>query len=83
LWNKNGSLLEVITGHEAEVTGAGFNPSGNALVTASRDGTARLWETHSDIEEMVAEAKGRLLPVLDAANCRAYFDDDICPQPDQ
>jgi WD40 repeat protein len=35
--------LAVLRGHEAEVAGAAFSPDGSHIVTASWDGTARVW----------------------------------------
>lgn len=37
-----------VHGHAGGVTAAAFRPDGGALLTASRDGTARLWELRAD-----------------------------------
>lgn len=34
-------------GHEATITAASFSPDGTAIVTASKDGTARIWDARS------------------------------------
>ncbi len=36
-----------LTGHEDVVYSAGFSPDGGRIVTASKDGTARIWDTQS------------------------------------
>jgi 2-polyprenyl-6-methoxyphenol hydroxylase-like FAD-dependent oxidoreductase len=37
-----------LTGHTSGVNSVSFSPDGHTLATASRDGTARLWETNPD-----------------------------------
>lgn len=39
------TLLRTLTGHAAEIHEAAFSPDGTRVVTASGDGTARLWLT--------------------------------------
>ena len=40
----NGKELAVLAGHTDGVTAAAFSPDGRAIVTGSRDGTARVWD---------------------------------------
>jgi len=49
-----GRSVSVLGGHEDRVSTAAFNPDGTRVVTASLDGTARIWDS----------ASGRLLHVL-------------------
>ena len=45
IWNvRNGSEFGVIRGHTGPVEHVAFSPDGARLLTASHDGTARLWE---------------------------------------
>ena len=47
--------MNVLAGHEGEISKATFNPQGSRILTASADKTARLW----DVEN------GECLQVLD------------------
>lgn len=53
VWGARGERVTELTGHEGHVRAANFSPEGDAIVTASADGTARLWD-----------ADGRPGPVL-------------------
>jgi WD40 repeat protein len=60
VWNAvNGKELLTLAGHEGPVATAVFSPDGNIL-TASEDGTARLWWTWHTVEGLVEEAKRRM-----------------------
>jgi len=46
LWNvQTGQEVRRFTGHTAEVRNVTFSPDGKFILTASHDGTARLWPT--------------------------------------
>ncbi|MFZ1075781.1 MAG: WD40 repeat domain-containing protein, partial [Minisyncoccia bacterium] len=45
-----GAELAVLRGHEGVVVSAAFDPSGRRIATASRDGTARLWDAATGVE---------------------------------
>jgi len=42
-----GEVKDIILGHTGEVTSAVFSPDGRQIVTASMDGTARIWDVAS------------------------------------
>lgn len=45
LWNiKQKELIRIISGHQSTVTDIQFSPTGDLLLTTSRDGTARVWD---------------------------------------
>ena len=44
-------------GHEAEVTSAVFSPDGKRIVTASNDGTAKIWLTQEGIIDWLGKQK--------------------------
>src|SRR5205823_678052 len=45
IWNvKSGSQFAIIRGHNGLIEHVAFSPSGDLLLTASHDGTARLWD---------------------------------------
>ncbi|NEP60467.1 MAG: hypothetical protein F6K31_26270 [Symploca sp. SIO2G7] len=46
IWNLDGKLQRVITGHTASVWGINFSPDSEILVSASRDGTVRFWNVN-------------------------------------
>jgi PAS domain S-box-containing protein len=43
LWQPNGRLIQVLTGHEGEVMDVAFSPDGATLLSTGRDGTLRWW----------------------------------------
>jgi len=44
LWDKEGNYLTVLRGHNSSVNTTEFSPDSRYLLTASDDGTARLWD---------------------------------------
>ena len=68
-------------GHEGRVTSAAFSPDGTQVVTASQDGTARLWPHFRTISELVAHARDivdRLQPMTEAEKCAYYLKTEGC-----
>lgn len=48
LWNTaNGDRFQLFTGHTRDITDMALNAPGTRLISASRDGTARLWDLTS------------------------------------
>jgi WD40 repeat protein len=58
-----GKEIAVLRGHEDFVTSAHFSPDGKWIVTASYDGTARVWEAAG---KEVATLRGHEGPIYDA-----------------
>lgn len=58
LWDRQGTLLAVLRGHESNINSAEFRPDGRQIVTTSMDRTTRLWDVTTAIaiqsEEMAA-----------------------------
>ena len=71
VWNSaNGALLAILEGHTDSVLSAAFTSDGRRVVTASADGTARIWDLRPDLSldsittgtstnELVADIRGR------------------------
>jgi WD40 repeat protein len=59
LWDRQGNELAVLRGHENYIRSAVFSPDGQTILTASEDGTARLWPNYT-VEYMVQEAYWRI-----------------------
>ena len=74
--NYSCSLLAVLNGHTNLVLSAAFSPDGERVVTASADNTARVWIV--GLDNLLAEARRQLLPMLTLEECKQYFPDD-CP----
>ncbi|HKI33834.1 MAG TPA: protein kinase [Gemmataceae bacterium] len=61
----SGDEVAVLRGHEAKVTGAAFLPGGKRLLTASLDGTLRLWNLERP-DPVVEIARAEQPPVAHA-----------------
>ncbi|MCA9538442.1 MAG: caspase family protein [Myxococcales bacterium] len=55
----------VLTGHDGGLTAAAFSPDGQHIVTASEDGTARIWQADGEGDAIVLRGHGGA--VLDAS----------------
>jgi WD40 repeat protein len=48
IWDAaSGHALHTLRGHTDQINTAVFAPDGRRIVTASRDGTARIWDTRT------------------------------------
>jgi WD40 repeat protein len=61
IWNvATGDPIAVLRGHTSAVQMARFNPEGDRIVTASQDGTARLWDGAGRVITVLSGHKGRV-----------------------
>jgi WD40 repeat protein len=77
----SGKEVRVLTGHSDQVRGVAFSPDGKYMLTASLDGTARLWQT--DYHDTIRYLCGQLTRDLTDQE-RTQYDipgsDATCPQ---
>jgi WD40 repeat protein len=50
---KKGKILSTLKGHSDEITAVAFSPKGDRLATASKDGTAKVWELADKGKELL------------------------------
>lgn len=74
LWDTaTGRLIGTPAGHTDRVWSASFNADGTRVVTASRDGTTRLWPVFGDVTEMLAEAQRRVGRSMFDSECQLWL----------
>jgi WD40 repeat protein len=56
LWDLEGNLLADFNKHKGSVNSAEFSPDGTRILTASEDGTAKIWYTPEAIYEWLKTA---------------------------
>jgi WD40 repeat protein len=56
IWDLKGNLVTSLTGHEKYLRSAYFSPSGDQVITASGDGTARVWPNADRIHDWIRAA---------------------------
>jgi len=63
-------LLMTLTGHENEINSVSYSPDGQLLVSGSKDGTVRIWNTRTGEETMspLRSGDGNVLSVAFAPN---------------
>lgn len=66
-------LLHVLEGHTGWVYKVAFSPDGGRLISASLDGTLRLWE--SRVEDVRGQVRGRLRRDRVRPRVSALFDE--------
>lgn len=83
LWDVYGQPLAVLEGHcppgkdhgamGCQVSSAVFSPDGRRILTASDDGTARIWPAYSDPQELIDVAKERMPRCLTQQQRAQYY----------
>lgn len=58
VWDLSTGLFQILRGHKQGVWDVAFSPNGEYLATASRDGSARLWNGNSAQEVVSLSPKG-------------------------
>ena len=78
----NHQYRHTLNGHTDGVNTAGFSPDGRQIVTASSDGSVKMWAIYPSIGEKVAVARARLVNGFSDEECRRFYRDDLdsCPQ---
>jgi WD40 repeat protein len=60
VWKLNGLLIAELKGHQGRIKSINFSPDGQRLITASSDGTIRLWSaTGRRVGKPLGELKGQ------------------------
>jgi hypothetical protein len=68
--------------HTGFVWSAVFSPDGTRILTASFDGTVRLWQTYATVESMLAEAEQTLARLLPYEECVVELGEALCQEPE-
>jgi len=58
VWDLFGNLVRELKGHRASIESAEFSKDGAHLLTASTDGTARIWDLSGDEEPLLLQSSG-------------------------
>jgi WD40 repeat protein len=78
IWDANrGTELFTLYGHNGAVLSVAISPDGKELVTASDDGTSRVYLLN--LEDLVKLAHSRLTRSLITEECQKYLHMDACP----
>jgi len=86
---EKGTLLTELKGHEGSVSSAEFSADGKRVVTASADGTARVWDVsfiYLDAAALIAHVRlmvQQLGIIASSDECKLYFSSSIGARPDE
>ncbi len=81
MWEaESGQQKMVLQGHTDSVSSAAYSPDGRWIVTASGDGTARVWPW-PDVEGLLAEARSRVARELTCQERVQYLHEDLDCRP--
>lgn len=58
LWEKNGTMIGVLAGHNGPVNVAKFTPDGKKVVTVGEDGTLRQWAPRTSTQTAIIQGHG-------------------------
>jgi len=67
----------VLQGHTSWIYSAAYSPDGRWIVTASYDGTARVWWWGADVEDLLAAARSRVTRELTCQERVQYLHEDL------
>jgi WD40 repeat protein len=65
--------VAVVGVHRDKVTSVVWSPDGTRLLTASADGTARVWPADPDYDRLEARARGRVFRTLGEEERRQHL----------
>lgn len=60
LWDKNGQLLQTLTGHQAEIRSVAFSPDGKLIASGSFDKTIKIWSEDGKLQRTINNTDGVL-----------------------
>ncbi|MGL4500740.1 MAG: AAA-like domain-containing protein, partial [Planktothrix sp.] len=63
LWNKEGKLLQTLTGHENEVRSVSWSPDGQTIASGSSDKTIKLWNKEGKLLQTLTGHQSRVMSV--------------------
>jgi WD40 repeat protein/energy-coupling factor transporter ATP-binding protein EcfA2 len=60
IWDKNGQLLQALTGHQAEIRSVAFSPDGKLIASGSFDKTIKIWSKEGKLQQTIKNTDGLL-----------------------
>jgi len=63
LWDLQGNLLQLFTGHQGIISSVAFSPDGKTILTGSIDKKARLWDLHGNLLQEFTGHRGIIFAV--------------------
>jgi WD40 repeat protein len=71
--------LGSLEGHTTWINSINFSPDNKRVITASWDGSARLWDVYPGTQQMLLEGQQRVERTLTDFECQLYLYMQYCP----